>query len=186
MCTYGKSISCSEPWFLPLRIKGLWSDLRHNIPTTINHYQSCTCKHSNGSVISVTSQDHGLGFIEKLGVRFIDRLKAIKQIVGSTDIHCSSVGNAYPFWSQLSFGNSPGQDYYICSCVHFKSFIRKEKTGSRIYVQQGFQQCSEWVNLTTVISLSSRGSGDLLYEYKIEYFLCSKNLEKCGPKCRKS
>lgn len=65
---------------------------------------------------------------------------------------------------------------YIRSCVHFKSFIRKKKKKeSRIYEQQRFQQCSEWADLTMLISLSSKGSGDLhwLYEYKIESFTFS-------------
>lgn len=47
---------------------------------------------------------------EKLGVRLVSRLNTIKQTVGSTDIHWSNAGNAYPFWRQLSFGNLPVQD----------------------------------------------------------------------------
>lgn len=144
-----------------------------NIPTTINHYQSCTCKHSNSSIISVISQDHRLGFIEKLGVLLIDRLKAIKQIVGSTDIHWSNVGNAYPFWRQLSFGNSPVQDYYyIRSCVHFKSFIWKEIKEVAIMNNRDFSSGLNGRTSPQSFFCPAEHSGHLLwlYEYKTENF----------------
>lgn len=34
---------------------------------------------------------------QKLGIRLFNRIKTIKQIVGTTDIHWSNVGNAHPF-----------------------------------------------------------------------------------------